>query len=94
MPTCVRIEATYAFGVNATIVVEGVNVRFYIDGERESLKCIAPALQSETESSSSVNMVQNYYGNFGGTSFLLFSHFHFYMKTGENDNNVTHFIPT
>jgi hypothetical protein len=78
MPTCVRIEATYAFGVNATIVVEGVNVRFYIDGVRESLKCIAPALQSETQSSSSsVNMVQNYYGNFGGTPlpsfFFVFS---------------------
>lgn len=63
-PTCVRVDVEYASGMNATIEISGVDVRVYIDGIRQPMRCTAPSFSSANSSSSSATMVQveQYYG--------------------------------
>jgi hypothetical protein len=84
MPPCRRIEILYNFGLNASIVVEGPSVRLYLDGERHSLKCISPAFESADAPNSTLSRVQDYYGNFGGTSNFILSLFFNFPEEGEN----------
>ncbi len=62
-PQCRQVSVSYTTGWNLTVVVEGINVRFYINGTRIPLTCSAPALTngSSTSSSATINMVSSYY---------------------------------
>ncbi len=63
-PLCRQVDVTYAFGMNATVIVEGVGVRVYIDGVRQALRCTSPALSSLAASASGSSVlagVQDYY---------------------------------
>jgi hypothetical protein len=59
VPTCVRIDVEYAFGVNATIVIEGVDVRVYIDGVRQLMRCSSPSFAGATTTGSGANATGN-----------------------------------
>ena len=70
MPQCRQIEVQYQSGLNATIVVQGVSVRYYINDERIELRCTAPVVNGISSLAPNATMearVNAYYGDFGGT---------------------------
>jgi hypothetical protein len=61
----VRVDVEYASGTTATIEISGIDVRLYIDGVREPMRCSSPSFNSvanTTNASTMMVQVEQYYG--------------------------------